>query len=67
MSYKEVSERVAALVIARKALLVETLVGEIADLVLGYPLVQWVEVEIEKPDALADCDSVSVSLRRSRT
>lgn len=48
--------------------LIETLARRIADLCLGEPLVQWVEVTVHKPQAPIEVpfDDVTLTIHRSR-
>jgi len=66
LDYGVASERVAALTREGQFQLVETLAEHIAALLLREFPIQRVRVEVEKPDAVADADSVGVSIERRR-
>lgn len=68
LHYGELAERVAAVVAGPPRDLIETVAGEVADLVLTDERVQAVEVTVHKPDApiaLTFAD-VAVTVHRSR-
>jgi dihydroneopterin aldolase len=66
--YGELAEAVVAVVRGEPVQLVETLAQRIADVALGHPLVQTVDVTVHKPHApvTVPFDDVTVSIRRSR-
>ena len=64
LDYSAASERVAALTREGKFQLVETLAERIAALLLREFPIARVRVEVEKPEAVADADSVGVSIER---
>ena len=66
LDYAKASERVAALTREGKFQLAETLAEHIAALLLREFPIQRVRVEVEKPDAVAEADSVGVSIERRR-
>lgn len=66
LDYAALAEAVKKLTMEAECLLVETLAGLIADLVLSYPLAQGVLVDICKPEALSDAAGVGVKIYRRR-
>ena len=66
LDYAALAEAVKKLTLEAECLLVETLAGLIADLVLSYPLAQAVQVDICKPEALSDAAGVGVKIVRRR-
>ena len=66
VDYKEVKQRVIALVEASSFRLVERLAGAVAEVCLRTPGVLSVEVEVEKPGALRFARAASVVIRRTR-
>ncbi len=64
--YGEVSQRVHDLVSGTSHDLIEAVAGEVAELVLGYPFVDSVEVTVHKPQAPISVPfaDVSVTIRR---
>jgi dihydroneopterin aldolase len=66
LDYALASERVAALTREGRFQLAETLAEHIAALLLREFSIQRVRVEVEKPQAVADADSVGVSIERRR-
>jgi dihydroneopterin aldolase len=66
LDYASLAEQVKAFTIAAECLLVETLAEDIAALTLTRAQAQNVLVEINKPNALADADSVGVRIYRTR-
>lgn len=66
VDYAAAASRVAALTVAGRFNLVETLAEHIAQLLLTEFPVQRVRVEVEKPEALADADSVGVTIERRK-
>ena len=66
VDYSAAVRRVAALTIEGRFKLVETLAEHIAQLLLHEFPVQRVRVEVEKPDAIAEADSVGVTIERRK-
>lgn len=67
VNYFDVATKVRQLVETAEALLVETLVSDLAKMVLkDYPLVQSVMIRVEKPEAVEFADSVGVEIVRRR-
>jgi 7,8-dihydroneopterin aldolase/epimerase/oxygenase len=66
VDYSAACTRVAALTREGRFQLVETLAEQIAELLLREFPVQRVRVEVEKPEAIAEADSVGVSIERRR-
>ncbi len=66
VDYAAAASRVAALTVAGRFNLVETLAEHIAQLLLTEFPVQRVRVEVEKPEALAEADSVGVTIERRK-
>jgi dihydroneopterin aldolase/2-amino-4-hydroxy-6-hydroxymethyldihydropteridine diphosphokinase len=66
--YGDVADRVVAIVVESKDVLLERLVARIAELVLGFDRVEAVEVVLTKlrPPLAVDAVSTSVRIRRSR-
>lgn len=60
--HNELVERVEA----SRFNLVEKLADYVAGIVMAHKRVQWVEVEVQKPDALRFADTVSVKLKKTR-
>jgi FolB domain-containing protein len=66
VNYRTITKRIIAHVQAGKPMLVERLVGEVADICLEEPKVDRVEVTVEKPGALRHARSVGIKIVRSR-
>ena len=66
VDYAAAAGRVAALTIEGKFKLVETLAEHIAQLLLHEFPIHRVRVEVEKPAAITEADSVGVSIERRR-
>ena len=66
VNYRTITKTIIAHIEAGEPRLVERLVGEIADICLGDPRVQQVEVTVEKPGALRHARSVGITITRSR-
>jgi 7,8-dihydroneopterin aldolase/epimerase/oxygenase len=66
VDYAAAAGRVASLAVEGKFKLVETLAEHIAQLLLHEFPIHRVRVEVEKPDAVIEADSVGVSIERRR-
>jgi dihydroneopterin aldolase len=66
VDYAAAAARVAALTIEGKFKLAETLAEHIAQLLLHEFPIQRVRVEVEKPMAIKEAESVGVSIERRR-
>ena len=66
VNYRTITKTIIAHIEAGEPMLVERLVSEIADICLGDPRVQQVEVTVEKPGALRHAESVGITITRSR-
>ncbi len=66
VDYAMAAGRVASLTVEGKFKLVETLAEHIAQLLLHEFPIQRVRVEVEKPAAIREADSVGVSIERRR-
>ena len=66
VDYGELAERVQQHTQHAQALLVETLVNDIADIALSYAGVEKVSVSVTKPNALTAAGGVGVTIQRSR-
>ena len=66
LNYKLVAKKVLAFVEASEYHLVETLVEEIAQLVLREFALAWVKVTLSKPGAIRGSRDVGVTIERSR-
>ena len=64
VDYKAIKKRIVLAVEASPYQLIERLAGRVAEICLDDPLVQAVEVEVEKPGALRFARTVSVVVRR---
>jgi dihydroneopterin aldolase len=67
LNYKTVAKRLIAFVQESKFNLVETLVEQIANLVLAEFGVEWVRVTLSKPGAIRGSRDVGVTIERTRT
>ena len=68
VNYYDVAVRTKAFVEEAEAWLVETLVNDLAEMILkAYPLVEQVTVRVEKPDAVEFAESVGVEICRQRS
>ena len=66
-NYRTISKAIISHIESGKPMLVERLVQELADLILGMePRCDSVEVRVEKPGALRHARSVGITIRRSR-
>ncbi|MCB1215148.1 MAG: dihydroneopterin aldolase [Deltaproteobacteria bacterium] len=63
LDYDALSQKVIRLVEASEFFLVEKLAQEILQLILKEDLVQNAQVEVDKPEALKTCESVSITVR----
>lgn len=66
LNYKLVAKKVLAFVEASEYHLVETLVEEIAQLILREFALEWVKVSLSKPGAIRGSRDVGVTIERSR-
>jgi FolB domain-containing protein len=66
VDYGELSRRVIALVEGSSFFLIERLAEQVAALCLGEPLVQQVEVWVEKPHALPNGGTARIEIFRAR-
>lgn len=66
VDYDIAARRVAALTVEGRFKLVETLAEHVAQLLLHEFPIQRVRVEVEKPNAIAEADSVGVSIERRK-
>lgn len=55
-----------SIVASRHFNLIETMAHVLAEACLAHPVVQWVRITIEKPDIIARCPAVGISIERSR-
>jgi dihydroneopterin aldolase len=66
LNYKLVAKKVLAFVEASEYHLVETLVEEIAQLILREFALEWVKVSLSKPGAIRGSREVGVTIERTR-
>jgi dihydroneopterin aldolase len=68
VNYAEVAQQLHHVLISEPVDLLETLVQRLADVCLGHPLVNAVEITVHKPEADLGVpfDDVTVSIRRER-
>jgi len=66
VDYEVLTQQIKELVQSSRFLLLETLCSSLLDLILQDPHVQNATLEIDKPNALDNTDSVSVVLSRGR-
>lgn len=67
LDYKGLAERVRAFVAASEFSLVETLIEQVAQLILReYDAVPWLRVRINKPGALGGATEVGLIIERAR-
>jgi dihydroneopterin aldolase len=68
VNYAELAQRLHAVLTGEPVDLLETLAQRLADVCLGYPQVEAVEITVHKPDADLGVpfDDVTVSIRRRR-
>jgi D-erythro-7,8-dihydroneopterin triphosphate epimerase len=62
LDYTEVADRIRQFASTNNCALLETLARGILDRVLSDRRVEWASVEVDKPGAIADAESVSVSM-----
>ena len=67
VDYAMIRDRIAALVEDSRFHIIEALAQAVADICLGTPRVEVVDVVVEKPAALSGCGGVAVEIQRSRT
>ncbi len=69
VNYAELAQRLHAVLVGEPVDLLETLAQRLADLCLGYPVVDAVEITVHKPevDLGVPADDVTVAIRRERT
>lgn len=65
LNYRTITKAIIAHVENNRFALLERLTQELVNLVMEYKDVQYVEVEVDKPQALRYADSVSVTLSAS--
>lgn len=66
VDYESLKDRVIDLVKGSQYYLIERLAEKITELVMREKYVSGVKVEIDKPEALNECDSVSVVLETTK-
>lgn len=66
VDYKAIKKKILAMVEQSKCFLIERLAEQVAEIALDAPLVQHVEVTVDKPGALRFARSVAVSITRER-
>ncbi len=66
LNYRTITKAIIAHVENNRFALLERLTQELVDLVMEYKEVRYVEVEVDKPQALRYSDSVSVTLSGRR-
>lgn len=66
LDYREVCKKVIALVENNCYNLLEKIANDVSELVLQFPRVQKVAIEVDKPHALRFSKSVSFSMHKSR-
>ena len=66
LNYRTITKAIIAHVENNRFALLERLTQELVDLVMQYKEVRYVEVEVDKPQALRYSDSVSVTLSGRR-
>ena len=66
VDYFEVTQRIKAYVESTRYMLIETLIESISDLILGEFSVQAVSVQVDKPNALKNAESVGVKIFREK-
>lgn len=64
LNYKSVSQRIIAHVEASRCLLIETLAEQIATLVRTEFSVPWLRLELSKPGAVGEAQSVGIKIER---
>ena len=66
LDYKTITKQVIAHVEENRFLLLEKLVNDLVETVMGHQAARRVEVEVDKPHALRFSDSVSLTMSASR-
>lgn len=66
LNYRTITKQVIELVEDNRFLLLEKMVHDITNLVLGHQAVDAVHVEVDKPHALRFADSVSLTMSATR-
>lgn len=66
LNYRTITKAIIGHVEGNKFALLERLTQELVDLVMDYKEVKYVEVEVDKPQALRYADSVSITLSARR-
>jgi 7,8-dihydroneopterin aldolase/epimerase/oxygenase len=68
VNYAELAQRLHAVLVGDPVDLLETLAQRLADLCLGHPVVDAVEITVHKPevDLGVPADDVTVAIRRAR-
>ena len=66
LNYAEIAERAIELVVQGKYLLIESLVEDIAAMVLEHSRAEAVRVRVEKPEAVTAAGAVGVEITRRR-
>lgn len=66
LNYRTITKAIISHVENNRFALLERLTQELVDMVMEYEEVQYVEVEVDKPQALRYSDSVSVTLSGRR-
>ncbi len=66
VDYRALKKRIVAMVEDSRFCLVEALAEAVANICLGHPLVQQVQVSLDKPYALRFAQSVGVEIVRGR-
>ena len=66
VSYSDVSRRILALLAESRTLLLETLAERIAAMVLAEFPVSWLSLELQKPGAVPEAETVGVRIERRR-
>ena len=65
IDYSEISSRIVRFATSRKFNLLETIATGTINEIFIDSRIQWARVEVEKPDAVPESDSVSVCLEQS--
>ena len=67
VDYADVAMRIDKFATSREFCLIETIAGGVLEEILSDSRVNWARVEVEKPGAIPESDSVSVCVERSTT